>query len=67
MTIETQRLILRPFRETDAEDVFEYLHQPAVNCFVDMKLDSLAQAKEKMRRFRELLKERSANDRKESE
>ena len=48
MIIETQRLILRPFCETDAEDVFEYLHQPAVNCFVDMKLDSLAQAKEKM-------------------
>lgn len=48
MTIETQRLILRPFCEADAEDVFEYLHKPAVNCFVDMKLDSLAQAKEKM-------------------
>jgi len=48
MMIETQRLILRPFRETYAEDVFEYLHQPAVSCFVDMKLDSLAHAKEKM-------------------
>ncbi len=48
MTIETQRLILRPFTEADAEDVFEYLHEPAVNCFVDMKLDSLAQVKEEM-------------------
>ena len=25
MTIETERLVLRPFTEADAEDVFEYL------------------------------------------
>ena len=28
MTIETERLLLRPFTEADAEDVFEYLHEP---------------------------------------
>ncbi len=31
--IETERLILRPFVPGDAEDVFEYLQSPAVNCF----------------------------------
>ena len=39
--IETTRLTLRPFRESDAEDVLEYLHEPAVNCFADMKINSL--------------------------
>ena len=34
MIIETERLILRPFRESDAVDVYEYLKQPAVNCFI---------------------------------
>lgn len=38
MRIETERLLLRPFQEGDAEDVFEYLKEPAVNCFADMKL-----------------------------
>lgn len=32
-TIETDRLLLRPFREGDAADVFEYLNAPIVNCF----------------------------------
>ena len=41
MTIQTQRLVLRPFLETDAEDVYEYLKNPPVNCFASMKLDSL--------------------------
>lgn len=40
MVIETERLILRPFNESDADDVFEYLHKPAVNCFACMKLDT---------------------------
>lgn len=31
MTLETERLILRPFTEDDADDVFEYLHKPAVH------------------------------------
>jgi len=47
--IETERLILRPFLESDAEDVFEYLKEPAVNCFACMKLSSLEQAKAKMK------------------
>ena len=43
--IETDRLILRPFREEDAADVFEYLEKPTVNCFACMKLNSLEEAK----------------------
>ena len=43
--IETKRLILRPFVETDAEDVFEYLEEPMVNCFACMKVKSLEEAK----------------------
>lgn len=45
MIIETERLILRPFCEEDAADVFEYLREPAVNCFACMKLDSVEEAK----------------------
>ena len=43
--LETARLILRPFREGDAEDVWEYLKEPMVNCFACMKLHSLAEAR----------------------
>ena len=50
--IETERLILRPFLEKDAADVFEYLEMPTVNCFACLKLNSLEEAqvavKEKM-------------------
>ena len=42
--IETERLILRPFREGDAADVFEYLKAPMVNCFACMKIHSLEEA-----------------------
>lgn len=49
MTIETERLLLRPFRESDAADVFEYLHEPAVNCFACMKLDTPEDAEKEMR------------------
>ena len=45
MMIETTRLILRPFREGDAEDVFEYLEKPTVNCFACMKVHSLEEAR----------------------
>lgn len=48
--IETERLLLRPFRESDAEDVFAYLKEPAVHCFADMKLNSLAEARAEMAR-----------------
>ena len=50
MVIESKRLILRPFLEADAADVYEYLKEPAVNCFACMKLHSLDEAKEKMRK-----------------
>ena len=50
MIIETERLILRPFEEKDAEDMFEYLKKPSVNCFACMKLDSLEDAKEEASR-----------------
>ncbi len=49
MIIETERLILRPFWESDAEDVYEYLKQPAVNCFACMKMNSLDEAKAEMK------------------
>ncbi len=49
MIIETERLILRPFIESDAVDVYEYLKKPAVNCFACMKLNSLDEAKEEMK------------------
>ncbi len=51
MVIETERLILRPFKESDAENLFEYLNEPAVNCFAGMKIHSLEEArKEALRR-----------------
>ena len=50
MVIETKRLILRPFLETDAADVYEYLKEPAVNCFASMKLHSLDEAREEMKK-----------------
>ena len=43
--IITNRLFLRPFRETDYDDVFEYQKEPLVNCFACMKLNTLEEAK----------------------
>ena len=48
MIIEIERLILRPFQEEDAADVYEYLKEPAVNCFTCMKMNSLDEAKAEM-------------------
>lgn len=54
MTIETERLLLRPFTQSDAADVFEYLQRPTVNCFASMKLNSIQEAEqEMMKRSRE--------------
>lgn len=50
MIIETDRLILRPFKVSDAKDVYEYLNKPAVNCFVTMKLNSIEEAEEEMKK-----------------
>ena len=45
MLIETERLILRPFTENDVADAFEYLHEPMVHCFEDMRVNNLVEAK----------------------
>ena len=42
--IETKRLILRPFTENDAVDLYEYLKEPSVNCFACMQLNSIEDA-----------------------
>lgn len=47
--LETERLVLRPFLENDAQDVFEYLHEPAVHCFQCMKLNSAEEARALMK------------------
>ena len=48
--IETERLILRPFLESDATDVLGYLSEPMVNCFASMKLNSLEEAEAEMKK-----------------
>ena len=48
MIIETERLLLRPFKIEDAADLFEYLREPLVNCFANMKLTTLEEAKKKI-------------------
>ncbi|MDO4467829.1 MAG: GNAT family N-acetyltransferase [Bacillota bacterium] len=54
MVLESKRIILRTFKRSDANDVYEYLREPEVNCFACMKLASLKEAKEEMvRRERE--------------
>ena len=50
MIIKTNRLILRPFCGDDAADIFEYLASPPVNCFADMKLNSLENARSEANR-----------------
>lgn len=46
MVIGTKRLLLRPFTENDADDLYEYLKQPAAHCFACMKLNTVAEARE---------------------
>ena len=43
--IETKRLLLRPFCEDDAADVLEYLSGPLPHCFVELKLNTLDEAR----------------------
>lgn len=47
--IETERLILRPFKKTDAKDLFEYCKNPTVHCFECMRLHSLEEAEKQAR------------------
>lgn len=49
MTIETERLLLRPFKAEDAADVYEYLKEPSVHCFACMKLRSVNEAEAEMK------------------
>lgn len=49
-TIQTERLILRPFREGDAADLFAYLRAPTASCFLSLKLADLAAAEIEVRR-----------------
>lgn len=42
--VETERLILRRFREGDAEDLFAYLRAPIATCFLSLKLADLGAA-----------------------
>lgn len=37
--------------ETDAKDVFVYLHEPEVNCFMSMKFDTLEDAVNELKRW----------------
>lgn len=50
MIIETERLVLRPFKENDAADLYEYLKAPEVHCFEDMKITSMTQAAEEVKK-----------------
>lgn len=47
--IETERLIIRNFREGDALGLWDYLSHPRVNCFLDEKLDTLEEAIDNVR------------------
>lgn len=47
-TIETERLVLRPFRESDAADVLEYLSGPLPHCFANLKIDDLDEVRAEM-------------------
>lgn len=48
--IETERLILRPFRTGDAADLFAYLHAPTARCFLELTLTDLAAAEAEVAR-----------------
>lgn len=47
--MNTNRLTLRPFKLEDARDIFLYLETPSMNCFADMKLESISQAEEEIK------------------
>jgi RimJ/RimL family protein N-acetyltransferase len=48
--IETKRLLLRPFEERDAADLFAYLQAPMVHCFACMKLNTPEEAQAEVKK-----------------
>lgn len=42
--IQTDRLVLRRFREQDAADLLDYLHAPVASCFLSLALKNLGAA-----------------------
>lgn len=44
MRIETERLVIRNFKENDAAGLWDYLSQPRVNCFLNEKLNTFEDA-----------------------
>jgi len=42
--IETERLIIRSFQESDAFGLLDYLSHPHVNCLIGEKLNTLEEA-----------------------
>lgn len=42
--VETDRLILRNFRKSDAAGLFAYLEAPVAGCFLSLRLENLAAA-----------------------
>ncbi|WP_372069293.1 GNAT family protein (plasmid) [Tistrella mobilis] len=42
--VETDRLVLRNFRKSDAAGLFAYLEAPVAGCFLSLRLESLAAA-----------------------
>ncbi|MCR5762918.1 MAG: GNAT family N-acetyltransferase [Treponema sp.] len=47
--ILSDRLKLRNFTENDCNDLFEYLREISINCFMEMKADTLDQCKASLR------------------
>lgn len=43
--IETNRLILRPFCTSDLDDLFEYLKDIKIHCFMEMKVQNIEETK----------------------
>jgi hypothetical protein len=42
--IETEQLVIRNLRESDASGLWDYLFHPRVNCFLDEKIDTIEEA-----------------------
>ena len=41
--METYRILLRPFINEDIQDVYEYLSQLKVHCFLDVKVKDVSE------------------------